>query len=317
MPIITDNILELPDGRRLGYASYGPADGWPILFFHGTPGSRHSAYLAGLLAEARGARTIALDRPGYGLSDPHHGREIHDWPDDVAIAAELLGLERFSIFGYSGGGPFALATAAAHPERVASLTIVSGMGPLHTPESEARLSRRDRLVRFGMRRVPSAVRLTTWRKTREIQRDARGYLVERTRLAPEADRLQMETPAIQAVMLQDLRAALAQGGRAMARELVLLASPWRFDLEEIAAPVHVWHGREDSVVPIWLAESLMAAMPRAKAHFIDEAGHLLLLDKMPEILDELLAARDGERYVRPARVVDPDAALLEPAAAGG
>jgi pimeloyl-ACP methyl ester carboxylesterase len=35
-----DNILRLPDGRRLGYAEYGDPDGKPVILFHGTLNSR-------------------------------------------------------------------------------------------------------------------------------------------------------------------------------------------------------------------------------------------------------------------------------------
>ena len=81
MTISTDNELTLPDGRRLGYASYGPAEGWPILFFHGTAGTRDIRRIRpGLVAQNHGARMLAFDRPGYGLSDPMPGRQIHDWP---------------------------------------------------------------------------------------------------------------------------------------------------------------------------------------------------------------------------------------------
>ena len=37
--------VPLPDGRSLGYASHGPAAGSPVLYFHGTPGSKHNWHL--------------------------------------------------------------------------------------------------------------------------------------------------------------------------------------------------------------------------------------------------------------------------------
>ena len=35
-----NNVLILPDGRKLAYAEFGNPDGYPVLYFHSSPGSR-------------------------------------------------------------------------------------------------------------------------------------------------------------------------------------------------------------------------------------------------------------------------------------
>ncbi len=291
MPINTDNQLTLPDGRRLGYATYGPDDGWPILFFHGIPGSRHSAHSAGLVSETHGGRLIAFDRPGYGLSDPMPGREICDWPSDVSDALDVLGVGQFSLFGYSGGGPFALATAATMPERVASLANVSAMGPLRTPEAEERLTRREQLERFVATWLKPILQFKTWQAARAIQRDVGLFLQRRAAAAPEEDRLQIERPAINAVMRQDLLASVVRGGGTMAHEFHLMAQRWEFELASVRAPMQLWHGTADDVVPLWLAESVAARVPHAETRYLSGLGHLLLLSHMGDIIEQLLESR--------------------------
>jgi hypothetical protein len=86
---VEDGTLVLRHGRRLGYAQYGRGDGEPLVYFYGHPGSRLEARLAHSAAVTAGLRVIALDRPGYGLSDLRLGRSITDWPADVAEAADL------------------------------------------------------------------------------------------------------------------------------------------------------------------------------------------------------------------------------------
>lgn len=291
MPIRTDNQLTLPDGRRLGYASYGADADWPILFFHGTPGSRHSSHSAGLVAQTHGSRVIAFDRPGYGLSDRLPGRQIHDWPRDVEDALDVLGVDRFSVFGHSGGGPFALATAAALPERVASLTNVSAMGPLRTPEADAALSRRQRFERFTAARLTPLVRLRARQVAKLIQADVGEFLRRRANAAPATDRVHIEDAAINSVMRQDLLASMGAGGRTVAHEYRLMARPWGFDLADVRAPMQLWHGSADDVVPLWIAESVAARIPHAEKRFISDAGHLLMLSHMTEIIEQLLASR--------------------------
>ena len=289
--ISTYNQLELPDGRQLGYSTYGREEHWPILFFHGAPGSRHTAHLAGLVGSAQEARVIAFERPGYGLSDPLPGREIHDWPADVEAAADAMGIERFSLIGYSGGGPFSLATAAALGDRVASIALVSSMGPLYRPSAQAQLTRMQRLRRFATANISPVVQFVAWYVGRQVRGDIHGFLRKRADESPAADRAHMERPEIRAVIQQDLMEAYRQGGAAIAHEFGLLSRPWTFDLSAVTQPMQIWHGTEDDVVPIWLAEVLAEAFPHAERRFLSGVAHLLLLDHMDGILEQLLAAR--------------------------
>ena len=68
---MTDQTIRLPDGRQLGYAEYGDPKGMPLLFFHGTPGSRLRLSHIDPLARDLGVRVVAPERPGFGLSDSH------------------------------------------------------------------------------------------------------------------------------------------------------------------------------------------------------------------------------------------------------
>jgi pimeloyl-ACP methyl ester carboxylesterase len=102
---MTDKTIRLPDGRHLGYAEYGDPDGIPLLYFHGTPGSRLQARLFDAPAREVGVRMVAPERPGYGLSDVHPQRTLLDWVQDMEVLADRLHLERFAVMGVSGGGP--------------------------------------------------------------------------------------------------------------------------------------------------------------------------------------------------------------------
>ena len=73
-----------------------------------------------------GARLITFDRPGYGGSDVHEGRELVDTPADVRRArSTALGVDDFAVIGVSAGGAHALAYrgAAARPRDRASRCV--------------------------------------------------------------------------------------------------------------------------------------------------------------------------------------------------
>ena len=78
-----DEVIKLPDGRRLAYAEYGDTNGKAVFLFHGLPGSRLSWGLLPGDPIPSGLRIIAPDRPGYGCSDPKLHRTLLNWADDV------------------------------------------------------------------------------------------------------------------------------------------------------------------------------------------------------------------------------------------
>src|SRR5471030_2256385 len=130
---IATHVIRLRDGRRLAYSEQGDPDGWPIFHQHGMPGSRFEREAEPDLYGSLGVRLITPDRPGYGLSDPHLHRPLLDWPSDIAELADSLGIRRFGITGLSGGGIYALACAAAIPDRLTDVVVTGCPGPMQRP----------------------------------------------------------------------------------------------------------------------------------------------------------------------------------------
>ncbi len=118
--------LSLPDGRRLAYATYGDADGYPVLFCHGTPGSHVAARLLAAPARERGINLIAPDRPGIGNSEDA-AVTFEDWPDDAANLLSHLDVDAAGAVGFSGGGAFALACHRL-PE-IERIALLGSSGP--------------------------------------------------------------------------------------------------------------------------------------------------------------------------------------------
>ena len=120
-----DSTLMLIDGRTVGYAEFGPAEGPPIVHCHGNGTSRLELDVVESLAASAGVRLISIDRPGVGRSDPKPGYRLLDWPDELVQVADQLGIARFAIEGMSGGAPFALACAYKIPERLQACGLIS------------------------------------------------------------------------------------------------------------------------------------------------------------------------------------------------
>jgi pimeloyl-ACP methyl ester carboxylesterase len=276
-------MLRLSDGRRLGYAEYGDPQGAPVLFFHGTPGSRWAAGWADQAARRRGLRLIAPDRPGFGLSDLQPERTIGAWSADVVELADALGIARFAVAGVSGGGPYVLACAWRIADRLTRAAIVSGIGPL----DEQALPRSYRAGFALIRRLPAALRPALGLGRLGL-RHAPGCLLAGVAMAlPEADRALLRRARVRALLLADAREALRQGTRGWLQELSLLSRPWDVRLGEIRMPVRLWHGEADAQVPVALARGVAASLPVCRASFLPGAGHLWVLDHPEEVLAAL------------------------------
>jgi pimeloyl-ACP methyl ester carboxylesterase len=135
-----ETAVEVRDGRRLTYAALGCAGGFPILYMHGAIGSPHWRSPAlDAAVTALGVRYLAVNRPGFGGSDPCPGRTVADYAADVEDLADALGWDRFSVIGVSAGAPFALATAWALPERVVAAAAASPLAPPGSPSLRYRM----------------------------------------------------------------------------------------------------------------------------------------------------------------------------------
>jgi len=127
--------LGLNKGRHLSYFKYGSKSGTPVFYFHGFPGSHLEVEMnnGDEIAKMLNIRLIAVNRPGYGDSDFQPKRSLLDWPDDIVELADSLGINKFSVVGGSGGGPYAIACAYKIPDRIKKVGVVSGMGPVNAP----------------------------------------------------------------------------------------------------------------------------------------------------------------------------------------
>ncbi len=106
----------------------------PVVLLHGWPQTSHEwRHVMPLVAPRH--RIIAPDLRGLGdTTRPLDGYDSRSVARDVAeLIAQHLGIRRFHLVGHDWGGPTAFALACAHPDAVATLTVIDvtipGLGP--------------------------------------------------------------------------------------------------------------------------------------------------------------------------------------------
>lgn len=280
-------LLTLPDGRRLACAEYGDPNGLPVLALHGTPGSRLMFALADEAARDRSIRLIAPERPGYGLSDYRATESLAHIAEDLSAVADAYGLDRFAIIGVSGGAPYAVAAAAALPDRISLLALVCPVGEM--ADGQLRLSRFQRFLFRRLARRPWATRLFFCRLRTMVFRSpdsAYRWLMARVR-AP--DRELLVRPEVRVNLEAAMGEGLRPGVDGAAQDLRLYCAPWGLRLAEIDVPAIVWQGSDDPVVPPAAAYALARALPNCRLDIIPGAGHYWVLAQFGLILDAVAA----------------------------
>ena len=287
MTQIRGRQLTLHDGRRIGVAEFGRPGGRPVLYCHGFPASRLDGVLADEAAAQVNVRLIAPDRPGYGLSDFQPARRIGDWPRDALELADKLSVDRFAVLGISGGGPYAVACAAALTGRVTAVGIACGLGRLDFDEDVAPLNLFARTSFALARKAPGLSQLLN-RILAPVLRNSPGWVVKLLahQLSPP-DRQTLSDPRVFAMYADSFREAFRNGGRGAALDLTLYAQPWDSAVESIRAPFYLWHGEQDTTVPIAMARRLSQAAG-CRAEFLPDEGHFSLpIRRMADILHVL------------------------------
>jgi pimeloyl-ACP methyl ester carboxylesterase len=234
-------------------------------------------------AREAGARVIAPERPGYGLSDYWRAPTAASWSKVACGLLDVLGFERLPVLGVSGGGPHALGFGKLFPERVSAVGVVSGVC---LPEDSCGLHGLSRgLVAAG--RISNRLLAMLLRAlTREVRRRPDRVAA---RLDAELARQGVRNPWGGRLLLNDFAEALARGTRGLAADVARLGC-WGFDPENVEVPVHLWHGARDAEIDVSAARRLAERLPRCTPRFIAGEGHLGLLPRHGDsIVHELLS----------------------------
>lgn len=289
-----EGTVTVAAGRRYGFAEFGPADGRPIVWMHGTPGARRQIPEDARVAAAElGLRIVGIDRPGVGASSAHLHDGLLDVAAEIGEVSEQLGLHRFAMIGLSGGGPYVLACCALFPDRVAVAGILGGMAPT---EGDGRaeggvINQLSGLAPLVARlRIPLSIMLTAglW----ALRPVASPVFDLYARMSPEGDRRVFERPEIKAMFLDDLLRGSRTGLAALFYDFVLISRPWGFSPSEITVPVRWWHGDADNLVPLEHGRLMVSLIPDAELFVRPGESHLGGLGAAEEVLATLLEVWD-------------------------
>src|SRR5215218_5918013 len=282
----TARTLTMPDGRTVGYADFGPADGTPVIWCHGGPGSRLEPTQVATEAAAAGFRLIGVDRPGYGLSTPWPERSIAGWVPDGLAVLDALDVERCIAVGVSTGGAYSLALAVAASTRITGVIACCALTDMRWPEGR-RLA--DSPMTTGVWDAPDREAAIAY-AVQAVGEDGSKMFEPpegESLPLPPADLALFTDPAWLAGFAEAGAAMFAQGVLGYVDDRRADGPGWcSFDVGAVRAPTIVLHGREDSIVDVAQAAHTASLVPGARLKVVDELAHLSIASKIPETLAE-------------------------------
>ena len=285
-------VLELPGGLlvEVWRSGEGPA----VLVAHGCGygGSyRNNTWLG---QELPNHQVISVSRPGYGETPLSTATTFHDQAAMYVDVLDAIGVEDCVVVGMSASGPIALLAARDHAPRIRGLVLWCALArglPTHEIEEDKTSVDTDSLETdqgaeravytqmlsdesFAHDALPELLRPA------EMVRYALDPLVRANIRTYLEDHLEAP-PAVAAVRNDLLQMRALLGERVDSR---------------VPVPMLVVHGEDDDVVPVAHARYLVAINPSAQLNIIEGAGHGFMHTFRPEVMLQLRAFLDRNRY---------------------
>jgi pimeloyl-ACP methyl ester carboxylesterase len=292
-PKLEGNVAVGAD-RQIGFAEFGDPQGRAVFWLHGTPGARRQIPVeARVYAEKKHIRLIGVDRPGIGSSTPFQYRNVLAFADDLRTIADVLGIDEMAVIGLSGGGPYALACAAAMPDRVVVTGVLGGVAPTIGPEAiSGGLMSLGSAVAPLMPLIGLPLRLAAVGLIQLIRPLGSRAVDMYGRVSPEGDRRLLARPEFKAMFLDDLLNGSRKQMAAPFADVVVFARDWGFRLEEVKVPVRWWHGDKDHIIPFEHGEHVVSLLPDAELYTLPGESHLAGLGYAEQILANLMTLWD-------------------------
>jgi pimeloyl-ACP methyl ester carboxylesterase len=235
------------------------------------PGGTSALLFLPLIERLTGLRVIAVDRPGFGLSDPIEFTRDSYRSDVVAWMAQVLdalGLEETAFLGSSMGGTWSLWFALEHPDRVRRL-VLAGAVPM---APGAGLPAPLRLM-FGLMIVPGVGSLVS-RMARPSPKSAvkmMSFFGEGETIVDYPEQIEAQVvagsdPVATQANVAEMRAVgTAVGG--LRREFRLRPD----ELSRLSVPTLIVWGERDPIGDAAVARTLTDAIPAARVELLPTA----------------------------------------------
>jgi pimeloyl-ACP methyl ester carboxylesterase len=241
-------------------------------------------------AAEKGIRAIAFTRPGYAGSDRKVGHRIIDSNDDLQEILNQLDIENFVSVGWSGGGPYALASGLL--KKCTGVQLIASVSPYDVEDFDWFQDQTPEMVEEAKVSVKSLEDSIAFKE---------GYYTELRDMTTEQFLVEYEKRSsfkafenayreFSKDLSFSMRDALRDGAIGYAEDEYAFLSNWGFETKEIQVPVGIWQGLDDKSVSPHMAKWLNANIVKPTLKLLDGQHHGSI---MVETREQILSAAIG------------------------
>jgi pimeloyl-ACP methyl ester carboxylesterase len=284
------NALKLSDGRFIEYIDNGVSSKSALILHHGTPTSMTvwGTWLAA--AAEKGIRAIAFTRPGYAGSDRKVGHRIIDSNDDLQEILNQLDIENFVSVGWSGGGPYALASGLL--KKCTGVQLIASVSPYDVEDFDWFQDQTPEMVeeaKVSAKSLEDSIAFKEGYYTELRDMTTEQFLVEYEKRS-SFKAFENAYREFSKDLSFSMRDALRDGAIGYAEDEYAFLSNWGFETKEIQVPVGIWQGLDDKSVSPHMARWLNANTMKPTLKLLEGQHHGSI---MVETREEILSAAIG------------------------
>ncbi|XP_023749035.1 uncharacterized protein LOC111897312 isoform X2 [Lactuca sativa] len=316
-PPITSPRIKLRDGRHLSYTESGVSKDkakYKLIFVHGFNLNKYhnpfAAKASPALVEELGVYFVAIDRPGYGESDPDPKRTVKSLAFDIEELADHLNLgPKFYVAGYSMGGQIVWSCLKYIPHRLAGAVLIAPGINYWWPNLPSNLTNEafsGQLPQdqWSLRVAHHLPWLSYWWNSQKWFPSF--SFIDEVHAALSSSDIAVASKLFAAMDPDQLQAWNKQPRQqgefeSLHRDLNIGFGKWDFDPIDLKNPfpnndgsIHIWQGDEDLIVPVTLQRYIAHQLTWVKYHELTGTGHLLPFADgvIDSILKELLTKQN-------------------------
>jgi pimeloyl-ACP methyl ester carboxylesterase len=283
-------MVTLASGRKVAVHRLAEQpDGRTIVFCHAAPGAGNFDPNPEESAK-RPLTLLAVDRPGYGLSEAVTGEtwaSVGAAADDLAEVLRQMKVEQAGVVGWSAGGRVALALAARHPGLVDRVAILA----TPAPDEEVPwipLEHKQGLAALRGRPAAEVHNALAAQLGAMVPPDAPPEAMLELLGQTAADEAALALPGAAERLNAMLQTAFAQGMVGLAADIAgYTLQPWGFEPAEVQAKTLCLYGAQDPIAGSRHGSWWQKKLPNARLEMVPKAGHLLVIPMWKRVLSHL------------------------------
>ena len=246
--------------------------GEPLVMIRGL-GSNIDHWYEQVPALSKKYQLLVFDNRGIARSsDPGGPFSTRNMAADTAALMETAGIKNAHVLGYSMGGMVAQEMALNYPQKVNGLILVAtDYGITHRIKARPQVSRLfSQMVSLGTPEAKLAAAACLY---------AKKTFESKTEVIERYNEVSMQFPASQEMMARQW-AAVTQHDACRR-------------LQNISSPTLTLTGSEDVLIPPENAKIMAESIPDARMRFIDDGGHLFLIEQPQQFNQAVIDFLDG------------------------